>query len=118
MASVLQIALRGHISCDFTFDCIPFAHENRARVSRPFLPRAGDVIHPALRNRRGLDTRLQHQHDLQAATLMAEYPELEAISTSTVNTSSWLDIQENEILCEKNQEKRVEFCKELVENVQ
>ena len=55
MASVLQIALRGHISCDFTFDCIPFAHENRARV---FLLRAGDVIHPALRNRRGLDTRL------------------------------------------------------------
>lgn len=49
---------------------------------------------------------------------MAEYPELEAISTSTVNTSSWLDIQENEILCEQNQEKRVEFCKELVENVQ
>ena len=25
------------------------AHENRARVSRPFLPRAGDAIHPALR---------------------------------------------------------------------
>ena len=60
---VLQIALRGHISCDFTFDCIPFAHENRARVSRPFLPRAGDVIHPALRNRRGLDTRLG-DHDI------------------------------------------------------
>ena len=35
------------------FDCIPGAHENRARVSRPFLPRAGDAIHPALREWEG-----------------------------------------------------------------
>ena len=43
----------GHSSCDFVFDCIPGAHENRARVSRPFLPRAGDAIHPALREWEG-----------------------------------------------------------------
>ena len=28
-------------------------NENRARVARPFLPRAGDAIHPALREREG-----------------------------------------------------------------
>ena len=27
----------GGLPCDIAFDCIPFAHENRARVSRPFL---------------------------------------------------------------------------------
>jgi hypothetical protein len=37
-------------SCDYSANCIPNAHENRARVSRPFPPRAGDAIHPALRN--------------------------------------------------------------------
>ena len=40
-------------SCDHSFDCIPNAHENHARVARPFLPRAGDAIHPALREREG-----------------------------------------------------------------
>ena len=34
----------GRVSCDFTFYCIPVAHENRAIVSRLSLPRAGDVI--------------------------------------------------------------------------
>ena len=46
------------LSCDYSFNCIPNAHENRARVARPFLPRAGDAIHPALREREGLDSRL------------------------------------------------------------
>ena len=40
-------------SRDCSFNCIPNAHENRARVARPFLPRAGDAIHPALREREG-----------------------------------------------------------------
>ena len=40
-------------SCDFNFNCIPNAHENRARVARPFPPRAGDAIHPALQKREG-----------------------------------------------------------------
>ena len=34
------------------------AHKNRARVSRPFLPRAGDAMHPALWKREGLGMRL------------------------------------------------------------
>ena len=43
-----------------SFHCIPNTHENRARVARPFLPRAGDAIHPALRKREGsgFETRL------------------------------------------------------------
>ena len=41
-------------SCDYS---IPNAHENRARVARPFLPRVGDAIHPALRKREGSGTR-------------------------------------------------------------
>ena len=45
-------------SCDYSFNCIPNAHKNRARVARLFLPRAGDAIHPALREREGLDSRL------------------------------------------------------------
>ena len=40
-------------SRDCSFNCIPNAHENRARVARPFLPRVGDAIHPALREREG-----------------------------------------------------------------
>ena len=34
------------------------AHKNRARVSRPFLPHAGDAMHPALWKREGLGMRL------------------------------------------------------------
>ena len=34
------------------------AHENRARVSRPSFPRAGDAIHPVLRKWEDLDLRL------------------------------------------------------------
>ena len=40
-------------SCDYSFNCIPNAHENCARVARPFLLRAGDAIHPALWEREG-----------------------------------------------------------------
>jgi hypothetical protein len=36
----------------------PSHHENRARVSRPFPPRTGDAIHPALQKREGSGTRL------------------------------------------------------------
>jgi hypothetical protein len=32
---------------------MPSAHTNHARVARPFLPRAGDAIHPALREWEG-----------------------------------------------------------------
>ena len=38
---------------DCRFNEIPREHENRARVARPFLPRAGDAIHPALQKRAG-----------------------------------------------------------------
>ena len=40
-------------SCDYSFNCIPNAHENRARVARPFPPRAGDAMHPVLPKREG-----------------------------------------------------------------
>ena len=36
-------------SCDYSFNCIPNAHKNCARVARPFPLRAGDAIHPVLR---------------------------------------------------------------------
>ena len=38
--------------------CIPDTHENRARVSRTFLPHAGDAIHPALWKWKELGTGL------------------------------------------------------------
>ena len=40
-------------SCDYSFNCISNAHENRAQVARPFLPHAGDAIYPVLRKREG-----------------------------------------------------------------
>ena len=42
----------GRVSCDFAFDCIPVVHEKLCNFLPAFLPLAGDVIHPALRNRR------------------------------------------------------------------
>ena len=51
-SSLLRI-LCGRVSFDFAFDCIPVANEScMCNVLQTFLPCAGDVIHPALRNRR------------------------------------------------------------------
>ena len=36
------------VVCAVYLNDIPLCHENRARVPRPSLPRAGDAIHPAL----------------------------------------------------------------------
>ena len=36
-----------HLSCDFLLDCIPFAHENHSRVSRPFLRVLVIIITPS-----------------------------------------------------------------------
>ena len=38
---------------DCRFNDIPRTHENRARVARPFSPRAGNAIHPALQKWEG-----------------------------------------------------------------
>ena len=46
-------------SCDYSFNCIPNAHGNHARVARPFLPHASDAIHPALQKREGSVDDLQ-----------------------------------------------------------
>ena len=51
--------------CDYSFICIPNAHENGAIVSRPFPPRAGDGIHPALRKREGTGFETNDQPQLR-----------------------------------------------------
>ena len=56
------------------------------------------------------------------AALIAEYPELETISLSTVKRTrvrlGWVSKRTRyyALISERNQEKRVEFCKKLVEN--
>ena len=45
-------------SRDWLSNYIPGAHKNCARVSKPFLLRAGDAIHPVLQKREGLGTKL------------------------------------------------------------
>ena len=55
-------------------------------------------------------------------TLISAYPELEAISISTVKQArvrlGWISKRTRycALISERNQEKRVEFCKELIEN--
>lgn len=92
--------------------------QDRKRRSRPLLLNEDQYrfIDNTVANNVDMTSRQLH------SALLAEYPDLESVSVSTVKRArlrlGWISKRTRycALISERNQEKRVEFCRQLIEN--